>query len=171
MPADLTPEEAAAKAERKKKREKKAAAEAAAAGGTAPEKKKSSSSKAKTGGSAGSSAEPGSDIWSSIVADRKASGEGEPAAGRESTVILVGNKQVGKSTLVSRFLNPEKDDGPPKPSVALEYTFGRRSGAQGDVKDVAHIWELGGGRQVRRQFSANAPCEATVLIVRAMAAL
>ena len=70
------------------------------------------------------------------------------AGGHESTVVVVGNRGAGKTTLVSRFLNPEKDDVP-KPSVALEYTFGRRSGAHGDVKDVAHIWELGGGVQVR----------------------
>ncbi|XP_064600600.1 cytoplasmic dynein 2 light intermediate chain 1-like isoform X2 [Liolophura sinensis] len=36
-------------------------------------------------------------------------------------------------------------DEAPKPTVALEYTFGRRSKGHNIAKDVGHIWELGGG--------------------------
>ena len=40
-------------------------------------------------------------------------------------------------------------DDKPKPTVALEYTFGRRSNTTSNVKDIAHIWELGGGVRLR----------------------
>jgi dynein light intermediate chain 2 len=43
---------------------------------------------------------------------------------------------------VVQFLNPSKDEKP-KPTVALEYTFGRRSNSTSNVKDIAHVWELG----------------------------
>ena len=66
----------------------------------------------------------------------------------ESYVLFVGDKQSGKSTLISHFLNPNKDERP-KPTVALEYTYGRRSGA-GSAKDIAHIWELGGGKRLQK---------------------
>jgi dynein light intermediate chain 2 len=36
-------------------------------------------------------------------------------------------------------------DEQPKPTTALEYTFGRRSKNNNMLKDVAHVWELGGG--------------------------
>ena len=31
----------------------------------------------------------------------------------------------------------------PKPTAALDYTFGRRNGSSSKAKSVAHIWELG----------------------------
>jgi len=49
----------------------------------------------------------------------------------------------GKSSLVSDFLNPTKDEKI-KPTVALEYTFARRSNSKTGAKDIAHIWELAG---------------------------
>ncbi|MBN3298481.1 DC2L1 protein, partial [Amia calva] len=36
-------------------------------------------------------------------------------------------------------------DEPPKPTLALEYTFGRRARGHNTPKDIAHFWELGGG--------------------------
>ncbi|XP_063227498.1 cytoplasmic dynein 2 light intermediate chain 1 [Bacillus rossius redtenbacheri] len=60
---------------------------------------------------------------------------------KESTLILLGSKDVGKSSLVHRFLDR---DEPAKQTLALEYTFGRKAG-RSLVKDVCHIWELGGG--------------------------
>lgn len=70
-----------------------------------------------------------------------------PSEGRETFVLVVGPKQSGKSTVVNLFLNPNKKDKP-KPTVAMEYTFGRRSAGSGGVRDIAHIWELGGGRKL-----------------------
>uniref|UniRef100_A0A0M3I491 Cytoplasmic dynein 2 light intermediate chain 1 n=1 Tax=Ascaris lumbricoides TaxID=6252 RepID=A0A0M3I491_ASCLU len=46
----------------------------------------------------------------------------------------------GKSQMILRFLDRNENT---KPTIALEYTYGRRT--RGTVKDVAHIWELGGG--------------------------
>uniref|UniRef100_A0A7S0HWD4 Cytoplasmic dynein 2 light intermediate chain 1 n=1 Tax=Hanusia phi TaxID=3032 RepID=A0A7S0HWD4_9CRYP len=51
----------------------------------------------------------------------------------------------GKSTLIRRFKNAEKDDEL-QPTTALDYSFARTvdKGKTG-TKDVAHFWELGGG--------------------------
>uniref|UniRef100_A0A914VYB5 Cytoplasmic dynein 2 light intermediate chain 1 n=1 Tax=Plectus sambesii TaxID=2011161 RepID=A0A914VYB5_9BILA len=58
----------------------------------------------------------------------------------ESYVIVCGSKDSGKTSLILRFLDR---DEPTKPTIALEYTYGRRT--RGNNKDVGHIWELGGG--------------------------
>ena len=63
---------------------------------------------------------------------------------RKVYALFVGQKQAGKSTVITAFHNPAKDDVP-KPTVALEYLFARRSSGSNQPKDVAHIWELGGG--------------------------
>ena len=68
-----------------------------------------------------------------------------PQGSRETFLLFVGSKSSGKSTLINKFLNPNKKDKP-KPTVAMEYTFGRRSSGNG--KDIAHIWELGGGKKL-----------------------
>lgn len=99
------------------------------------------------------------DLWSMLLQQQEqeklavkeeetAEKEGGNSAkpGKESYVLFVGDKQSGKSTLVTQFLNPNKEDKP-KPTVALEYTFGRRSTST-TQKDIAHIWELAGGMKV-----------------------
>ncbi|XP_050406960.2 cytoplasmic dynein 2 light intermediate chain 1 [Patella vulgata] len=60
----------------------------------------------------------------------------------ESAVFLCGSKNAGKTSIILRFL--DRDEAP-KPTVALEYTFGRRAKGHNIAKDVGHIWELGGG--------------------------
>lgn len=114
---------------------------------------------------AGSDAPPVQDIWTILQSEKKAasnSGGAEESkgedgakpltadtpAGSESFVLFVGPKQSGKSSLIVQFLNPNKEDVP-KPTVALEYTFGRRSNTTTTVKDIAHLWELGGGTHLR----------------------
>ena len=48
----------------------------------------------------------------------------------------------------ARLLHPDKGDRT-KPTEGLEYTFARKSAAANlDRKDVAHIWEIGGGEQL-----------------------
>eukprot|EP00911_Craspedida_sp_UC1_P001356 UC1_evm1s1022 len=71
----------------------------------------------------------------------------------ERTLLVLGSKRGGKTSLILRFLDRGRDV--PKPTTALEYTYGRKSrsvvGAAGvGKKDVAHIWELGGGTQLSR---------------------
>ncbi|KAI8822224.1 uncharacterized protein EV422DRAFT_619352 [Fimicolochytrium jonesii] len=85
------------------------------------------------------------DIWTLVKemkAAEKKSGEA-PDAPIESTLIFVGSRGAGKTSVVLRFL--DRDD-PPTPTVGMEYTFARRTrGGMNAVKDVAHIWEIAGG--------------------------
>uniref|UniRef100_A0A1A7YHR1 Cytoplasmic dynein 2 light intermediate chain 1 n=1 Tax=Iconisemion striatum TaxID=60296 RepID=A0A1A7YHR1_9TELE len=60
----------------------------------------------------------------------------------ERSVFLMGSKAGGKTSILLRCLDR---DEPPKPTLALEYTFGRRARGHNTPKDVAHLWELGGG--------------------------
>ena len=43
---------------------------------------------------------------------------------KETTLLFVGSRNVGKTTLIHRFLERQE---PPKPTLALEYTFGRKT--------------------------------------------
>ncbi|XP_050441539.1 cytoplasmic dynein 2 light intermediate chain 1 [Adelges cooleyi] len=58
----------------------------------------------------------------------------------ERTLLVLGNKNSGKTTLIHRFFDKSEK---PKPTLALEYTFARRSG-KSLAKDICHVWELGG---------------------------
>jgi dynein light intermediate chain 2, cytosolic len=69
------------------------------------------------------------------------------ASSIESFALCVGMPGSGKSSLLNAYLNPTKEDTP-KPTVALEYMFARRATAANAPKDIAHIWELGGGAHV-----------------------
>ncbi|XP_068085310.1 cytoplasmic dynein 2 light intermediate chain 1 [Anabrus simplex] len=69
---------------------------------------------------------------------------------KERTLIIVGSKGVGKTTLIHRFLDRDETA---KQTLALEYTFGRKAG-RSLVKDVCHIWELGGGSLFTSLLSA-----------------
>jgi len=81
--------------------------------------------------------------------------------GLERSLLFVGSKGVGKTTLIGRAV--EKQDQT-KPTLALEYNYARRLTAQSlervnslvhlvckDLlyhefwQDVCHVWELGGG--------------------------
>eukprot|EP00903_Cladosiphon_okamuranus_P019562 g17992.t1 len=70
-----------------------------------------------------------------------------PARACASFALCVGMPGAGKSTLLNTYLNPN-NDSVPRPTVALEYMFARRASAANMPKDVAHIWELGGGSHV-----------------------
>ncbi|XP_003741683.1 cytoplasmic dynein 2 light intermediate chain 1 [Galendromus occidentalis] len=67
----------------------------------------------------------------------------------ESTMFFIGSRQAGKTSIISKFL--ERSDHP-KPSVALEYSFGRRS-ILGAGSDVCHIYELAGGTTFKKMVS------------------
>ncbi|MCI4376599.1 hypothetical protein PGIGA_G00190170 [Pangasianodon gigas] len=69
-------------------------------------------------------------------------GEEDGHAPCERTVFFMGSKTGGKTTILFRCI--DRDEAP-KPTLALEYTFGRRARAHSTLKDVAHLWELGGG--------------------------
>ena len=63
----------------------------------------------------------------------------------ESYSLFVGPKGGGKSSLLALLQPAGTVRDTPKPTVALEYVFARRSKNTSTLKDVAHIWELGGG--------------------------
>ena len=86
----------------------------------------------------------------------------------ETFSLFVGQHESGKSSLLALLQSAGglsgKDDKP-KPTVALEYMFARRTGSANGAKDVAHIWELGasvmrgsatrGGRCVARRLGSR----------------
>ncbi|XP_015189051.1 PREDICTED: cytoplasmic dynein 2 light intermediate chain 1 isoform X1 [Polistes dominula] len=63
----------------------------------------------------------------------------DPKETRERSIIIIGSKSVGKTTMINRFL--EKDEKP-KPTIAMEYSFGRKAG-KSLVKNIVHVWEIG----------------------------
>ncbi|KAM4590837.1 cytoplasmic dynein 2 light intermediate chain 1 isoform 2-T2 [Odontesthes bonariensis] len=86
-------------------------------------------------------------LWELAAAEvqNRESGCGEEDGGEtvsERTVFLMGSKAGGKTSILLRCLDR---DEPPKPTLALEYTFGRRARGHNTPKDIAHLWELGGG--------------------------
>ncbi|XP_008056297.1 cytoplasmic dynein 2 light intermediate chain 1 isoform X1 [Carlito syrichta] len=68
--------------------------------------------------------------------------EGDGLEIGEKSVFFIGSKNGGKTTIILRCLDR---DEPPKPTLALEYTYGRRAKGHNTPKDIAHFWELGGG--------------------------
>ncbi|XP_062492975.1 cytoplasmic dynein 2 light intermediate chain 1 isoform X2 [Pezoporus occidentalis] len=85
-------------------------------------------------------------LWDLAIAEvekrEKADSDGKHAEVWERSVLFMGNKNGGKTTIILRCLKREEI---PKPTLALEYTFGRRARRPDTPKDVAHFWELGGG--------------------------
>ncbi|XP_069787157.1 cytoplasmic dynein 2 light intermediate chain 1 isoform X2 [Narcine bancroftii] len=68
--------------------------------------------------------------------------ESEDLEIKERSVFFLGSKSGGKTTIILRFLDRDEVS---KPTLALEYTFGRRARGHNTPKDIAHFWELGGG--------------------------
>ncbi|XP_068140936.1 LOW QUALITY PROTEIN: cytoplasmic dynein 2 light intermediate chain 1 [Drosophila tropicalis] len=61
---------------------------------------------------------------------------------REKTLFVLGSKCVGKSTAISKFF--DREDLSTRPTLALEYSFGRRMGTgSGRSAQVLNVWELG----------------------------
>ncbi|KAK1905248.1 Cytoplasmic dynein 2 light intermediate chain 1 [Dissostichus eleginoides] len=85
-------------------------------------------------------------LWEQAAAEvqslEAAGGEEVEEAVSERTVFLMGSKAGGKTSILLRCLDR---DEPSKPTLALEYTFGRRARGHNTPKDIAHLWELGGG--------------------------
>ncbi|TPP61411.1 Cytoplasmic dynein 2 light intermediate chain [Fasciola gigantica] len=60
----------------------------------------------------------------------------------DSTIVFFGSCSSGKTTVINRLLEREEKT---KPTLALDYTFGRKATGALPTKSVAHLWELGGG--------------------------
>nr|KAJ3422923.1 Cytoplasmic dynein 2 light intermediate chain 1 [Polyrhizophydium stewartii] len=85
------------------------------------------------------------DLWALIKESKdreKRGNEGTSVVVHGTTLFVVGSKSAGKTSLILRFLDRDET---PSPTVALEYTFGRRTRGVNSTKDVTHIWELAGG--------------------------
>jgi dynein light intermediate chain 2 len=80
--------------------------------------------------------DPNKDLWQNIALNVK------EAAGDQTdqTVLLVGAKHSGKTSLVNRMLNNSKGSAP---TTALEYSYGKRE--ERNVTNIAHFWELAQG--------------------------
>ncbi|XP_015413349.1 PREDICTED: cytoplasmic dynein 2 light intermediate chain 1 [Myotis davidii] len=89
---------------------------------------------------------PSETLWEIAKAEvekRESNGsEGDGAEIGEKSVFFIGSKNGGKTTIILRSLDR---DEPPKPTLALEYTYGRKAKGHNTPKDIAHFWELGGG--------------------------
>uniref|UniRef100_A0A2R9BIC8 Dynein cytoplasmic 2 light intermediate chain 1 n=1 Tax=Pan paniscus TaxID=9597 RepID=A0A2R9BIC8_PANPA len=89
---------------------------------------------------------PSETLWEIAKAEVEKRGingsEGDGAEIAEKSVFFIGSKNGGKTTIILRCLDR---DEPPKPTLALEYTYGRRAKGHNTPKDIAHFWELGGG--------------------------
>ncbi|NWV02044.1 DC2L1 protein, partial [Upupa epops] len=85
-------------------------------------------------------------LWDLAVAEvhRRENPEDEDGDGQvwERSVLFMGTKNGGKTTIILRCLEREEIT---KPTLALEYTFGRRGRRPNTPKNIAHFWELGGG--------------------------
>ncbi|KAK0410982.1 hypothetical protein QR680_005417 [Steinernema hermaphroditum] len=91
------------------------------------------------------------DIWSlakeRLQSAKQRSSDAEPdfrsregGQSHEAHIVICGNRSCGKTTLIQRLLEVNEN---PRPTVALEYTFGRST--RNNVKELGHFWELGGG--------------------------
>ena len=93
---------------------------------------------------------PGQDtLWTRVIAQNKkdAKDRGDASARPDAACFVVGAARSGKSTLVSRFLFPDKRDAP-KPTEGMEYNYARKTHATNvERKDVAHVWEIAGSRR------------------------
>eukprot|EP01060_Flectonema_neradi_P018440 TRINITY_DN25277_c0_g1_i1.p1 TRINITY_DN25277_c0_g1~~TRINITY_DN25277_c0_g1_i1.p1 ORF type:complete len:393 (+),score=87.41 TRINITY_DN25277_c0_g1_i1:50-1180(+) len=81
-------------------------------------------------------------IWENIAASKPQSTETQ-----EVNVLVMGGKKAGKSTLIQRFVKREETTVP-KPTTALEYSYGRRE--EGKKIQIAQFWEIGGGSELHR---------------------
>ncbi|XP_052042454.1 cytoplasmic dynein 2 light intermediate chain 1 [Apodemus sylvaticus] len=89
---------------------------------------------------------PSETLWEIAKAEvekrRSHGSEGDGAEIGEKSVFFIGSKNGGKTTIILRCLDR---DEPAKPTLALEYTYGRKTKGHNTPKDIAHFWELGGG--------------------------
>ncbi|XP_058814743.1 cytoplasmic dynein 2 light intermediate chain 1 [Topomyia yanbarensis] len=81
------------------------------------------------------------DIAIKLVSEQMKNESRLTAGPSERTIFVLGSKGAGKSTLINKFL--DRDDVP-RPTLALEYSFGRRTASgQGAQKNICNVWELG----------------------------
>lgn len=84
--------------------------------------------------------DPSKDLWSNILNNVK---DATSAEAVDQTVLVVGTKGGGKSTVINRILGSTTKT---KPTTALEYSFGKRD--ERNQTQTAHFWELAQGTEL-----------------------
>lgn len=95
-------------------------------------------------------------LWDIALDQKRAQGNKVDQSDNQpchSHVLVCGSKNSGKTSLIQRFL--ERDEAP-KPTIALDFYYGRKSKQNNmtTVKDVTQIWELGGGSSMAKLTDA-----------------
>lgn len=83
-------------------------------------------------------------IWGQMVAEAKTKKDEGPDQG-DVVALFCGKKRSGKTSLVERFINPQKEaSDQPRSTVALDYKYARYASDASSSKSLAHIYDLGG---------------------------
>ncbi|CAF1075833.1 unnamed protein product [Rotaria sordida] len=86
----------------------------------------------------------GKSLWDAardIVTSRE---KAETLPTESNTVLFVGSRTGGKTTMILRYL--ERTNEAAKPTIALDYNYAKKPKTIDTIgKDVGHIWELGDG--------------------------
>lgn len=77
---------------------------------------------------------------------------------QEATIIVLGSRQSGKTSLINAYMNKDKEDAGDalsakansisSASSLLDYKYTRISGLGMNQNSLVHFWELGGGRRL-----------------------
>ena len=78
--------------------------------------------------------------------------ESEPPLPDEKTVIFLGEKKSGKSSLAT-LISSEREKEELKPTAALDFKFERNTPAP-NKKEISNLFELGGGRLLANLVAA-----------------
>ncbi|CAF1602955.1 unnamed protein product [Rotaria sp. Silwood1] len=86
----------------------------------------------------------GKSLWDAakdIVTSRE---KAETLPTESNTVLFVGSRTGGKTTMILRYL--ERTNEAAKPTIALDYNYAKKPKTIDTIgKDIGHIWELGDG--------------------------
>eukprot|EP00697_Spironema_sp_BW2_P004004 gnl/Spiro4/15399_TR8288_c0_g1_i1.p1 gnl/Spiro4/15399_TR8288_c0_g1~~gnl/Spiro4/15399_TR8288_c0_g1_i1.p1 ORF type:complete len:366 (+),score=63.44 gnl/Spiro4/15399_TR8288_c0_g1_i1:82-1179(+) len=93
----------------------------------------------------------GVDLWARAEQELV---ENPPLSFADRNVVFVGAKQSGKTSLISRFINPQGEIAASRPTVGLAYRYALRPHASGLGHQTLHFWELGGGVQLSELLQA-----------------
>lgn len=84
--------------------------------------------------------DPTKDLWTNIAANVKEQSQET----NDQTVLVVGVKQSGKTSVIQRMLGATSTN--PKATTALEYSYGKKE--ERNVTQIAHFWELAQGMEL-----------------------
>lgn len=116
------------------------------------------------------------DLWSALIDEKAAESfraaaavpsaddAAQSGASREATIVYVGPRSSGKTTLINAYMYKDRVDDVPKATTCLDYKYTRSSvkdtsalaaagsssssSGANEEKSVSHFWELGGGRSL-----------------------